>query len=62
MTTLHNILSEVNCWFTLILEADDLYMGESVNYHLFEIDVLIDYEPNYGNMSSVSFDKNSIIF
>ena len=61
-TELHDVLSDVNCWFTLMLQADDLYMGESVNQHIFEMDVLIDYVPNYGDMSSVSFDKSSIIF
>ena len=61
-TELHDVLSEVNCWFSLVIYADDLYMGESVNQHVFEIDILIDYVPNYGEMNSVLFDKSSIIF
>ena len=59
---LHEVLGDINCWFTLHLEASDSYGEEIVNSSTFEIDILASYTPLFGQIDSVVLKTNSVIF
>lgn len=61
-TELHEILEEIDCWFTLFLAADDMCNDESVNSSTFEFDILINHKPAFGQMNSITLQKEAIIF
>ena len=59
---LHEILEDIACWFTLYLEGTDSYDGDYVNCSTFEIDIITSYTPLFGQIDSVTLQKDSIIF
>lgn len=59
---LHEILAETESWFTLYLTTEDLYDDEAVNSNCYELNVLVEYTPVFGEITSVELTKDSIIF
>lgn len=59
---IHEILAATDSWFKLYLTTEDFYGEEVVNSAYYELDVLLQYTPVFGEISSVELTKDSIIF
>lgn len=59
---LHEILAETECWFTLSFENEDLYNGNAVHSSHYDIDILMDYNPSFGEIVSIDLTEKNIIF